>query len=77
MTVQEVLEKLQLTDAERNLLAGGFCPKCRIAIRGIFSAVPKGIHFMAPEIYETLREHEIDTSSGHKNDCELKGLRLP
>ena len=77
MSVQEVLEKLQLTDSERNLLAGGFCPKCKVAIRGRFDPVPKGMHWFAPEIYETLREHEIDTSSGHKNDCELKGLRLP
>lgn len=74
---QEILESLVLTEPERNLLAGGFCPKCKLAIRGEFIAVEKGMHFMAPEIYVTLRERNIDTESGHKNNCELKGLRLP
>lgn len=77
LSVQERLIQLTLTDPERNLLAGGFCPKCQVRIRGKFIAVGQGMHFMAPEIYATLREHNIDLESGHKNDCELKGLRLP
>jgi len=77
VSLAEQLSNLKLTDSERNLMAGGLCPKCKQPIRGKFVPVEKGMHFMAPEIYATLREHNIDTSSGHKNDCELKGMRLP
>lgn len=75
MTVQERLEKLVLTDPERNLLAGGFCPKCKRPIRGRFDPVGRA-HFIAPEIYATLRERNIDLDSGHVNTCGLRGLRL-
>src|SRR5260221_12900741 len=54
-SLQDKLAALELTDPERNLLAGGFCPKCREQIRGKFTPVPKGSHFLAPEIYETMR----------------------
>lgn len=77
MTVQEKLESLILTDAERNLLAGGYCPKCKVPIRGRFKPVKDGWHFLAPEIYATMRENGIDLDSGHHRGCELKGLRLP
>jgi hypothetical protein len=69
-------QNLSMTEGERNLLAGGYCPKCERPIRGPFTPVAKGAHFVAPEIYESLRERDIDTRSGHKNTCELKGLRL-
>jgi hypothetical protein len=71
----KLLKELTLTDSERNLLAGGFCPKCEKPIRGKFDPVGKA-HFARPEIYETLRERNIDLDSGHLNTCELKGLRL-
>lgn len=70
------LKNLELSDPERNLLAAGLCPKCERPIRGKYEPVPKGAHFMAPEIYETLRENNIDTQSGHKNTCQLRGLRI-
>lgn len=72
----EIFESLTLTDAERNLLAGGYCPKCKVPIRGHFEPVPKGSAFMRPEIYESMRERNIDSRSGHKNSCELVGLRI-
>ena len=74
--MRAVLKTLVLTDAERNLLAGGFCPKCEVLIRGRYDPVGD-MAFLRPEIYETLRERGIDISSGHRTTCELKGLRLP
>ena len=76
MSVQDKLKELTLTAAEQNLLAGGFCPKCEVPIRGRYDPV-KGWNGFAPEIYATLRENGIDINSGHKRTCELAGLRLP
>ena len=76
MSVQDRLKQLTLTPAEQNLLAGGFCPKCECPIRGKYDPV-NGWYGFAPEIYATLRENGIDTSSGHRKSCELVGLRLP
>jgi len=77
MTSEQIerLQKLELSEGERNLLAAGICPKCKRSIRGNFDPVGK-CHFLAPEIYETLRENNIDADSGHENNCELKGIRL-
>lgn len=77
MTVQERLKQLTLTKEEQNLLAGGFCPKCQVSIRGPFRPVREGMHFFRPEIYATLREKGIDTRNGHYNNCPLGDIRLP
>lgn len=70
------LEKITLTDGERNILAAGCCPKCKVPIKGKYQPVPEGWHGFAPEIYATLRENHIDLQSGHKESCGLRGLRL-
>ena len=76
MTLQDKLKTMTLTEAQHNLLAGGFCPVCEVPMRGRFEPVKKGCHFFAPEIYATYRERGYELETGHKTNCELRGFRL-
>lgn len=75
MILQEKIKSLELNDAQRNLMAAGFCPLCERPMRGRFDPIGKA-HFMAPEIFETLRELRIELDTGHKQGCKLTGFRL-
>ncbi len=55
----------ELTNHQRDLLTMGLCPFCEAPIRSYRS--PEGS--FAPEAWATLREHNINPSTGHKADC--------
>ena len=62
----------ELTMHQRDLVAMGLCPFCEHSIKG-WKPVSGAF---APEWYETMREHGIDPSTGHKADCIAKKVRL-
>lgn len=49
------------------LVSAGKCPECGELTRDY--ECPTG--FLAPEAWATLREHDIDPSTGHKVGCSL------
>lgn len=62
----------ELTQHQRDLMTMGLCPFCEQRIRRW--KVPLGS--FAPEAWATLREHGIDPSTGHKQSCPHKTIRL-
>lgn len=60
-----------LTQPESNLVAAGYCPKCERKISGW--KTPFGS--FAPEIWEALRENNIDPATGHTENCPWKGWK--
>ena len=62
----------ELTQHQRDLLVMGKCPFCERTIKGYSS--PEGS--FAPEAWATLREHGVDPSSGHSENCVHKDIRL-
>ena len=66
MTMPEIDQK------QRDLMHMGLCPFCEQQIKGW--KAPFGS--FAPEAWATLREHNIDPSTGHRESCAYKEIRL-
>lgn len=62
----------QLVEAKHDVTKFGLCPYCNEQIKDYKH--PMGS--FAPEAYATLREHGIDPSTGHKQSCKHKEIRL-
>lgn len=62
----------QLAEAKEDVTKFGLCPYCNEQIKGYKPPVGS----FAPEAYATLREHGIDPSTGHKESCEHKEIKL-
>ncbi len=58
-----------VTKADLKSVLNGICPECKNNVRDW--KPPSGS--FAPEAYATLREHDINPSTGHKNGCSYEG----
>lgn len=55
------------------LVTEGKCPECKQYVKGYKS--PTG-HCLAPELFQTMREHGIDPCTGHKFGCSIPKIKL-
>lgn len=62
----------ELSQHQRDLMQMGLCPFCEAPIKGWKPAEGS----FAPEWYATIREHGRDPSTGHKQNCPHKGIRI-
>lgn len=62
----------QLAEAKEDVTKFGLCPYCNQQIKGYKPPIGS----FAPEAYETLRENGIDPSTGHKQNCKHKDIKL-
>jgi hypothetical protein len=62
----------ELSQHQRDLMIMGKCPFCERTIKDWKPVVGS----FAPEFYATCYDHGIDPSTGHKEDCPYKDIKL-